>query len=359
MGGVRHTYTLDGTKVLRETWEENTLIPLYDSEDGVCGIRYNGDAYFFVKNLQGDVIALANMNGETVVHYTYDAWGVPTVTQDTSACQIAQINPYRYRGYYYDVETGLYYLQSRYYDPAVGRFLNADELLATNAELCSYTLYSYCGNEPVARKDINGCAWWHLLAVVAVVVTVAHIVNAAVSILHQKPNSEGENPTKTVDDQRKEDMDFGITTVAEMGCGAVAAHNALCMMEETSDLASVVRFMEAHDLTLCHYGAYPPTIALFFKKRASTKNTTKLYMFVRGNVDEKIKNSAHRIGIVGYRRGNGTGHYIAVQYCTNDDGTFKEYKAYNLLDDAPLKSSVTLNNWLSSQNYRAEYLITI
>lgn len=115
VGGVKHTYMLDGTKVLKEVWGSNTLIPLYDNEDSVCGIVYNGEPYYFVKNLQGDVIAIVDEDVEIVAKYSYDAWGVCTVVSDTSECSIATINPYRYRGYYYDNEIGMYYLQSRYY----------------------------------------------------------------------------------------------------------------------------------------------------------------------------------------------------------------------------------------------------
>ena len=118
---------LDGTKVLKEVWGSSTIIPLYDDEDSVCGIVYNGEPYYFVKNLQGDVIAIVDEDVETVAKYSYDAWGVCTVTSDTSECSIATINLYRYRGYYYDNEIGMYYLQSRYYNPVVGRFINADD----------------------------------------------------------------------------------------------------------------------------------------------------------------------------------------------------------------------------------------
>ena len=118
VGGVTHNYTLDGTKILRENWGSNTLIPLYDNEDSVCGILYNNVPYYFIKNLQGDVIAIVDKDAQTVARYSYDAWGVCTVTHDSVG--IATINPFRYRGYYYDEEIGLYYLQSRYYDASVG-----------------------------------------------------------------------------------------------------------------------------------------------------------------------------------------------------------------------------------------------
>ena len=124
--GIKHTYTLDGTKILRETWEGNTLIPLYDNEDSVCGILYNSVPYYFIKNLQGDVIAIVDKDAKTVARYSYDAWGVPEIKFDSSECQIATVNPFRYRGYYYDEETGLYYVSSRYYDSEICRFVNTD-----------------------------------------------------------------------------------------------------------------------------------------------------------------------------------------------------------------------------------------
>ena len=159
VNGVKHTYTLDGTKILREVWGNNTLIPLYDNEESVCGIVFNNEPFYFQKNLQGDVIAVVNKDAQVVVKYSYDAWGVCTIIQDTSGCSIATINPFRYRGYYFDQEIGLYYLQSRYYNPTVGRFVNTDEvsMLLLNEESFSVrNLYNYCGNSPIMYNDPTG-----------------------------------------------------------------------------------------------------------------------------------------------------------------------------------------------------------
>ena len=152
--GVQHTYTLDGTNIVRESWGDNTLMSLYDNGGTVCGILYNGTPYYFVKNLQGDVLSIADANGDTVARYRYDAWGKCTIVSDTSTDGIAAVNPYRYRTYYFDSEIGLYYLQSRYYDPETGRFINADDAnyVASNG----YNLFSYCGNNPVLGRDPSG-----------------------------------------------------------------------------------------------------------------------------------------------------------------------------------------------------------
>ncbi len=157
--GEKHTYALDGVKIVRETWGSNTLSPLYDNEEGVCGIAYNEVPYYFLKNLQGDVIAIVNRDGDTVARYSYDAWGKCSITLDNSGVGIATINPYRYRSYYYDNETGFYYLQSRYYDPEVGRFINADEpyIVCTSFnENLYFNLFAFAKNDPVNNKDILG-----------------------------------------------------------------------------------------------------------------------------------------------------------------------------------------------------------
>ena len=116
-----------------------------------------GTTYYYVLNLQGDVISIITHWGESYGSYTYDAWG-NVISQSGS---IASINPIRYRGYYYDSETGLYYLGSRYYDPQVRRFINADgaTLVTVNPYsngLTDKNYFAYCDNNPVSRSDDGG-----------------------------------------------------------------------------------------------------------------------------------------------------------------------------------------------------------
>ena len=121
------------------------MIPIYDAEDAVCGIVYNGTPFYFHKNLQGDIIAITDANCAVVARYRYEAWGRFVIVSDTSSCNIATINPYRYRGYYFDAEIAMYYLQSRYYDPMVGRFINADNTDYINCDntICSVNIFTY------------------------------------------------------------------------------------------------------------------------------------------------------------------------------------------------------------------------
>ena len=133
------------------------LYYLYDA-NGICGFSYSdgttANRYIYQKNLQGDITDIINIdNGNIVASYTYDAWGNILTKTGT----LADVNPLRYRGYYYDNETGLYYLNSRYYDSTVGRFINADSINYIEPEtLNGINLYAYCLNNPVMFTDSNG-----------------------------------------------------------------------------------------------------------------------------------------------------------------------------------------------------------
>ena len=139
----------------------NHLYYYYDANGSIGSISYNGVRYAFLKNLQGDVVAILDTSGNVVARYTYDAWGkVLSVTDangnaNTSSTFIGNVNPIRYRGYYYDTETGWYYLGTRYYDPQVKRFLNSD-MSAEEIGSLGYNLFSYCKNDPVNRIDSEG-----------------------------------------------------------------------------------------------------------------------------------------------------------------------------------------------------------
>ena len=119
-------------------------------------IKYNNTLYYYVLNAQGDVVRIVNSSRSVVASYTYDPWGKIISSSGT----LADINPLRYRGYYYDSETGFYYLQSRYYDPEIGRFINADSYASTDATgLLSTNMFAYCENDPVNKSDPSGEFW--------------------------------------------------------------------------------------------------------------------------------------------------------------------------------------------------------
>ena len=160
-GTIYNYYYSDGALV-RQTGGGNTIDFLYDENGSVYSIVYNGTQYYLVKNLQGDVTQIRSVYGTVLVEYVYDAWGNVLDISGTYASTLGQNNPIRYRGYYYDSETSLYYLNSRYYDPANRRFLNADNIgyLGTGSNLTGYNLFVYCGNNPVTGYDPAGTLDW-------------------------------------------------------------------------------------------------------------------------------------------------------------------------------------------------------
>ena len=122
-------------------------------------IGFNGSEHFYLYNAQGDVVAIANYSGEVVVEYTYAAWGNPLSCTGSLADTLGKKNPFRYRGYVYDEETGFYYLKSRYYDPRVGRFICSDGILPSN-RMTSSNLFAYCNNNPIKNIDLDGRDWY-------------------------------------------------------------------------------------------------------------------------------------------------------------------------------------------------------
>ena len=143
---------------------------IYD-HTGVAGFVYNAMKYYYRKDIQGNVTALINDNGLVVASYVYDAWGNHKVydingVETTDVTDIGNINPFRYRSYYYDIETGLYFLKTRYYDPETGRFISPDSIEYINPETINgLNLYAYCGNNPVMNVDPNGNAFLSFLLI--------------------------------------------------------------------------------------------------------------------------------------------------------------------------------------------------
>jgi RHS repeat-associated protein len=130
---------------------------LYDSDSTRVGFTYNGTAYYYTKNAQGDVTGIVDNNYNPVVQYSYDAWGKLLSTTGTLASTIGKINPFLYRGYYFDTETGLYYLNSRYYDAQTGRFVSEDGQFNPDTGLSGNNLFAYCNNDPINMSDPSGC----------------------------------------------------------------------------------------------------------------------------------------------------------------------------------------------------------
>ena len=164
-GDTTEFYYADG-QLAAQTWDNCRLTFLYDENGSPCNIYYHngttGCYYTYVKNLQGDIVAIANSAGTIVATYTYDAWGRLRAPSDTDSLHIGEINPLRYRGYYFDEESGFYYLNSRYYNPVWGRFINADSIVTDVHGIVGFNFFAYCGNNPVNRFDPFGTCFYDI-----------------------------------------------------------------------------------------------------------------------------------------------------------------------------------------------------
>ena len=204
--GVTTKFYLDGAAILAQE-VGNRLMLFTRGVDGLNGFTLDGAEYFYKKNIQGDIIAIMESTGVEIVRYVYDAWGnhktyvlangeykQMSEAQNSAYAEVAQLNPYRYRSYYYDVETGLYYLNSRYYDSEVGRFINADNVSeAEPDDINGLNLYAYCLDNPVMYVDTTGASWksfwsgvgnwfkknWKKVVIGVAVVVVGAVVTAA------------------------------------------------------------------------------------------------------------------------------------------------------------------------------------
>ena len=178
VNGVTTNYYYDGTQLLMESRNGQRIWYIY----GVTGIEgmiveggYQDTVYYFDKNTLGDIVAIRDDGGSVVATYEYDAWG--NITYQSGA--MAEVNPFRYRGYYYDNETGFYYLQTRYYDPTICRFINADnyELIAQLMSSKELNMYAYCRNNPIMYKDETGEGWILALVIIGVGALIGGAIN--------------------------------------------------------------------------------------------------------------------------------------------------------------------------------------
>ena len=170
--GVKHEYITQGGNVTLERWndgEEKSLEFIYDNGGAPYSVIYSHgnekDTYYYILNQQGDVIRIVDTSGKTVAEYTYNGWGEILNVSNAKGSEIGTINPILYRGYYYDSELNMYYLQSRYYDPVMKRMICADdEDITAESKLKDNNIFTYCDNNPINNKDEEGDVWQLALA---------------------------------------------------------------------------------------------------------------------------------------------------------------------------------------------------
>ena len=168
VNGVEYTYEYLNGKLMHETRGEKVFDYCYDTNGQLYAVSYKANSstdavtYYYAHNWRGDITSIYDGDGNMVAKYEYDVWGnVLTVTNSnnseiTDPNHIANLNPFRYRSYYYDSESGLYYLMSRYYDPVVHRFLNADGYFQSGDNILDTNMNAYCRNNPIMNLDFTG-----------------------------------------------------------------------------------------------------------------------------------------------------------------------------------------------------------
>ena len=222
---------------------------IYDESGSPFALKYSTDGgstfttYYYVLNLQGDVIKLIEADGTVAAQYTYNAWGEILSSSGT----MSEINPLRYRGYYYDTETGFYYLQSRYYDPAMHRFINADRYTSTGAGILGYNMFAYCNNSPVIFRDDSGEA----------------IFPTSFAV---KSDCVGGDEFEPINGQKLckyMDLNFRWLTLSDNGCAIIAIYNALGLTGRKVSIPEIVDYFDSPLFNLRVFGVMPNEIGDF------------------------------------------------------------------------------------------------
>ncbi len=156
VNGVTTEYLTAGGSVLSEKKNGIWQHYLYDGSGQLMAIRYKGADYYYIRDGLMTITGLVDANGAAVVNYRYDSWGRLLGITGSLAETLGKDNPYRFKGYYYDEETGMYYLKSRYYQPEICRFISADSYASTGQGILGHNVYCYCGNNPVNAMDPDG-----------------------------------------------------------------------------------------------------------------------------------------------------------------------------------------------------------
>ena len=155
--GVTTEYRMAGSLIVSERTGDETIWYQYDSAARLVAMVVGGVRYNYVRNAQNDITGLIDKTGKRVVSYKYDSWGKTISTTGTLAATIGKKNPFRYRGYYFDAESGMYYLQSRYYDVEIRRFISADGIMASvGGNIKGSNVFCYCFSNPIKTLDLSG-----------------------------------------------------------------------------------------------------------------------------------------------------------------------------------------------------------
>ena len=239
--GVTTKFYLDGTNIIEQTDETITLYFFYDSTGEVVGFKYNGNNYIYVKNVQGDIVAITDISGNIVTEYSYDPWGkLLSISGNTI---IGELNPFRYRSYYYDSDIQLYYLQSRYYDPETGRFINSDDVryIGSTGTQLSYNSFAYCENNAVNNCDPRG----YVGKVQSFLATVHLAINMVIFLSTKSSERSGYIFNQNTGFASK--LFYGEKKLSYNGCELIAAYNVLKYLGKYMSIIKVIYYAEMND----------------------------------------------------------------------------------------------------------------
>ena len=200
---VTYYYDEGGNLLVSERTGDETIWYQYDSAASLVAMIIGGTRYNYVRNAQNDIVGLIDSTGKRVVSYKYDSWGKVVSITGTLAATVGQKNPFRYRGYYFDAESGMYYLQSRYYDPEIRRFISADAMgiLNMHEDLYNRNLYVYCDGNAVSRADEIGRLWLTIasrILDVAVAVATVYVMDVIGNIQNKEEGLDILRPTSSI-----------------------------------------------------------------------------------------------------------------------------------------------------------------
>ena len=382
--GLRHRKTVSVNDVVTETynyvWSDGKLISqeysdgnisyaakfVYGSTGAVQGFIYDDTTYLYIRNLQGDIVAIVDELGREVIKMSYDAWGrvsysVGSLNNTSLFDIIKQLSPFTYRGYCYDTDTELYYLQSRYYSPAIGRFINTDDTqiaVATQGSVLGANLFAYCENNPVNCVDIYGLlsskvkdaltkAWAvfigagssGLFSILCNMPSISTVGYAQIAIylcnyLHNKkqkmaPFKEG----FIANQERYNEWYLGLQRLSKCGCEIISIYNVLKRINKSQGLAEIILESEVCGYVMAYgfLGSDPTNLwRLFVALRISYKKT-----FILSTLEQRAK-TAKAIIISCWNKGSLTIHTFMVIYKNNKYYSYNGYndnRGYNSLSE--------------------------
>lgn len=305
---------------------------VYDESNQPVGCVANGEAaYAFVRNLQGDIIAVVDQDGETLVEYSYDPWGKVTSTRNgenltqLESSVIAVMCPFAYRGYNYDFTTGLYYLQSRYYNPEWGRFLNCDDtniLLATKGETLGANLFAYCNNNPVNYIDKTG-------KLPEFITRIYSYINFLLNVKYNFDDYIFGQNTFPVNKMR-----YGFFDMSYNGCELIAVYNALKFLGKFKYLYNIIHDFELNgDIWVDGLFGTKPTAIKDYMKSMGFK--VKSFYFTK-TMDTYIQ--YNRCFIIVYAHSSGI-HTVMAR--GTPSGRIAVYNRYNNCTTVKIVSSIS------------------